>query len=501
MPFTLKKIQIIAALLWGSFCIDGFALEGADLNTPLDQSECNPTFLNSTNRILCLHTSSLGDGITEVKDKESGQKVFYQTEHDGFPYEKSIRDHFLIQWNKSKKTEPALKDYMVDAFRRVPEGLTLIGKFHSDRPTIIYAHGWTPSEEFLDSFNNGEGWRKAGFNTLIFRWHRAALDLGTCPFLFSLPLTCPKVAEQRIWNRSHSVGETLVTEFKNFFESVSPEYNQEIRVTGDSLGAQLAVYLAYRMQEEPSHYPRPTRVELLDPHVGATKFKTADPFPVDSPFVLPQHQDIRGRNCSQKDSQTEIACVLGNAMVVLQEKYSVAVVIYGAVVSWGQGIFGAPSMYDLKRVTNYYEANGSMLCTRSLLRKNHPDCGVGRSHSLVASQHRSPMLAYFWSISEANLPQEGLHSQTSTDSLRTHKRWIRQKSEGKYCNSKFHGITLHQMMSGTFGRTSYSKEEYSKEIQVRLGISKADADQCANAISFTSDRYDFNSLSSSASSP
>jgi hypothetical protein len=278
---------------------------------------------------------------------------------------------------------------------RIPEGLILVDsqnkpttQFDLTKPTIIHIHGWTPDGS-LEPFYYPDRWD--GYNRFVFNWHADAFDPGIMGMI-------PDEAEARVWagytfqKKPVSVdsgsdwkrvwgaaGEKLVSSYIHFWSVVGrSHYDQEIRVTGHSLGAQLGIYLVYALAVDPKtglHRPTapiPDRLDLLDPYVGSVFQRST--LPTHSPITLdPSFRDAQPR-------EINLMTLLQHMLEYFQSRYQVAVVDYSAIT----GIWFS---HDLWRFTNFQEMSAAWL---------------GRSN--VIYQHVALKATFFASVSEPRKP-------------------------------------------------------------------------------------------------
>ena len=176
-------------------------------------------------------------------------------------------------------TSPAFQPNESLEARTIPEGLCVVnmqgqcataGVLDRKKPTVIYIHGWTQSGE-TEGFVAAAKWATK-FNVMLFRWHRRSFDKNIVPI----------DAEVRIWaksNRGEAAFVSAAMEYKRMAATLGAGYNQEVRLVGHSLGAQLAVALVNKLVEENVSL-LPNRLELLDPAViGAQAFEKKPIFP------------------------------------------------------------------------------------------------------------------------------------------------------------------------------------------------------------------------------
>ncbi|NRA67134.1 MAG: hypothetical protein HRU19_21810 [Pseudobacteriovorax sp.] len=379
------------------------------------------------------------------------------------------------------------------------EGLYVIGEFSAEKPTIIFIHGWIPTYELgVPDFVNAQGWQQEGFNTVIYRFIEDAFDEGegeTCravpgsvPVLGGvLQTSCPKFAEQRVWNAG-GITDRFVDNYKTFF-SDKPDYDKEIRFVGHSLGAQLVASTAFAVHKEPTISVKPKRVELIDPYVGDEAFGTGLIRGALSPYY--PTEILENSECLDAEVRT-VYCAVENCLLWLKSR-RVGIAIYGSVSSQ---FFS----YDLRDNFNYQEFSNNWLCSKSLF-GDSPQC-LAPSFSVVTAKHFFPLFSYFWSINEA-IPENGISARTPTENLITQKIYRKQRSKGNWCNlersipfweegglNHVFGISRYD---GSIGRgyqdTTDSIDDFAERLVKYLGFNRNDAIQCGKAISLSNDTF------------
>lgn len=364
------------------------------------------------------------------------------------------------------------------------QGLSAIDGFDPARPTALYIHGWLRSSVSTPDFPNQRGWRTEGFNTLIFRWHRDAVDQGDLCMLFQVPFQCPRVSELRIWGDDTFIGERLVAQYEEFFAG-HPGYAEEVRVVGHSLGAELATYLTYRLAAE--HHPvTPARLELLDPFIGSDLVASGGQLPDDAVYPVPPDRVDASSRC-QSHLAANIYCVMENSLYALIRDHGVAVVDYSSVT-------GGATARDLRLFMNYQAFNDHWMCGKSPFGSD-ARCLV-RNEKVIALQHVAPVGAYFWSIEETAQPRNGFSARTPTAALRGEPRYLRQDPFGQDCNlgrkatlTDLGNLLFGDLPDGEVIPFSYGMADLSAWLQTWHEISEAAADQCAEALSFSNDEY------------
>lgn len=371
-----------------------------------------------------------------------------------------------------------------------PHGLDFLSPFDESKPTIIYVHGTLFDKEFLHNFPNVEGWVKAGFNAVAYRWHKAAFDDKVCVNFFGLTksIRCAYRSEKDVWGNGVWAGEEFVRHYEDFF-AARPDYHHEVRVVGASLGAQMATYLTYRLWEKDWQLgARPTRLELLDLFAGGKMVNGLPRIPADAVFPVPADQPAPSPACGEGNRYTQY-CVLENALYLLKE-LGVAIVDYGSNV---QGM----SAWDLRLFLNYQSFDAGYLCPKSWW-NNKAECGSGnllRDPYVLEAQHVFPLFAYMWSISEDRMPVNGFTARTPTEALVHTQRWIKQKPNDQYCNLP-KGKTLEALEYLAEGKFRLpqtwplgSFDALRGSLMTELGMSASMASQCAAAVSFSNDVY------------
>ena len=189
------------------------------------------------------------------EQKKSGAATFGPTNSvQDFPSNVVADESLNLNFENPKLTgsETLSKNAHADNVK-IPEGLTLVGTLNRGRNTVIYIHGWTASGE-AENFVAAEDWNRKGFNTFIFRWHRDSFEDA------KMPLN----AESRIY---YSALNKLLSDYQKLSAILGPQYAQEIRIVGHSLGTQLATSFVYTLMQK-SISPAPSRLDILDPFVG-----------------------------------------------------------------------------------------------------------------------------------------------------------------------------------------------------------------------------------------
>lgn len=177
------------------------------------------------------------------------------------------------------------------------------GYFDPKKPTLIFIHGWQPNTvknkdrlDFCYQYQTSETTESPVYNTLapwkdynvaIFYWNQFADELT--------PVIGPEEgvvsAEAKIYSTNGSRGmewkyldntgalhtcvagdNTCVTPTKDIvdlafdaYQTALPKfYHQEIRIAGQSLGAQVAIQLTAKIMQQPL-LPQPGRLVLMDP--------------------------------------------------------------------------------------------------------------------------------------------------------------------------------------------------------------------------------------------
>lgn len=143
----------------------------------------------------------------------------------------------------------------------VPEGFYLCGQFDLNAPTMIFVPGWSRAGE-AKGIILPELVHNANLNIIIFRNHIDTFDL-------SVP---PHNAERRIYKHSVKKFVSSWTKLGQFLEAnSSTPYQQEIRIIGHSLGAQVASASLYQLtKHNPASLPLPARLDILDIYLGRT---------------------------------------------------------------------------------------------------------------------------------------------------------------------------------------------------------------------------------------
>ena len=190
--------------------------------------------------------SNLSSTITP--DHDIFSKNPHNLAEEPLPYEEAATD-----LPAPKIDNKAHKDTMW-----VAEGFEVAGDGVIDpkRDTALYIHGWSQTGE-AEQFLAANKWNKAGFNVVIFRWHRRSYDTGIIP----------AKAQSRLWQ---SVASELHTLFKKqLAPALGASYlkrGKEFRVIAHSLGSQLGSFLTASLRRE--RFPiLVSRLELLDPYV------------------------------------------------------------------------------------------------------------------------------------------------------------------------------------------------------------------------------------------
>ncbi|NRA63345.1 MAG: hypothetical protein HRU19_02610 [Pseudobacteriovorax sp.] len=279
--------------------------------------------------------------------------------------------------------------------------------------------------------------------------------------------------------------------YQSFF-SQHPSYDEEIRIVGHSLGAQVASYATYRLHTESFTGPKPARLELIDPFIG-TDIADTGVLPTNLNYVIPAPQYNPGSICGNYNNDT-VYCVIENSLTILKDQHDVGIAIYGAASA---GAFA----YDLRKYFHYQSFSSNWLCSEFFWSGN-PVCTV-RNFSVFTAQHFFPLLSYFWSIDEAG-PVGGYNANTATATFLGPNKWLRQKEKGNFCNLQ-HGYKFWEEggLDHVFGVSRYpdsgfndgyqviawSKEEFARRLSANLGFSSWHANQCAKAISFENDTF------------
>jgi hypothetical protein len=126
-------------------------------------------------------------------------------------------------------------------------------EFDCKKPSVIFAHGWTTTGQATD-FPTPDKWRRAGFNTFMFRWHRRSFD--TEPIPLQAEARIPEVADELL---------AKVADVRALFptDMRAKDKRPEIRVVGHSLGGRLVTEMAAKAVMTDGGPPE--RIELLDP--------------------------------------------------------------------------------------------------------------------------------------------------------------------------------------------------------------------------------------------
>lgn len=165
-------------------------------------------------------------------------------------------------WRNPKVTD---SDRLVR--ENIPEGLTLVGRdgrpttnLDPNKKTVVYVHGWTPTERLIPVFPYPNLWNSE-FNTFIYYWH-------------------VRTAQNAFAAHNEASKEALINDFATEFnemrnrlqDSCSGGYSKELRIVGFSLGAILASYVAERVFYQNNQYSWhdvlhkvPRRLDLLEP--------------------------------------------------------------------------------------------------------------------------------------------------------------------------------------------------------------------------------------------
>ncbi len=365
----------------------------------------------------------------------------------------------------------------------LPEGMILLGDFDPLKPTIVSLNGWR-IERTADNFINLEGWQSAGFNTILYRWHKDAYDDTLCTIFGVIKMGCPKKAESRVWGDGVFSGRKFVQRYKDFF-SQYPHYAQEIRIATTSLGSQISTYLAYVLYEEMDEaIAKPVRLEMIDTFAGNAQTGTGGTLPSDTDFPIPEDQDIPGGSPCHEYNRTSTYCVMENALFILKNRHNLAIVNYSSSI-------GGATTYGFRKFLNFQGFHDDWLCSRHWF-QNKADCGPlfkGGSVHVIAGQHVFPQYTYYWSISEpysANLP---FSAATPTQVILSGTRFFRQKPVANYCETS-HGKSLGDILTVIVNRTDISNvSRFADAIVQGLGINRETAMQCAEAVSFMNDEF------------
>ncbi|NJM07490.1 VWA domain-containing protein [Candidatus Gracilibacteria bacterium] len=190
------------------------------------------------------------------------------------------------------------------------DGRAIPGFYDPSKPTIIFTHGWERnrvSDGRLAGTNLSEGrtnfawrlydtnvaefWLDQGWNVGLFQWTQLANDRAS-PGLTFFP--SPYFAQSKIWTPDgpagmrwakcskdeyedrpeFTPGVSVARLFYEAYQDALAQYSgSEIRLAGNSLGAQLVIamaQIAYTEDQLPSSR-RPQRIALLDPYWGPTR--------------------------------------------------------------------------------------------------------------------------------------------------------------------------------------------------------------------------------------
>lgn len=192
-----------------------------------------------------------------------------------------------------------------------------IGYFDPKKPTIIFIHGWQPNTvggqkrfDFCYQYQTGPDSQSPVYNTLtawgdynvaVFYWNQFADEAQ----LIS-PEESLVAAEAKIYTTQGSRGmewkyldrfgivqtcrngdptcvmpqeDILDLAFDAYKQAMPADYHQEIRIAGQSLGAQVAIQLTDKIMQNPS-LAQPSRLVLLDPYFSSNgKFISENELP------------------------------------------------------------------------------------------------------------------------------------------------------------------------------------------------------------------------------
>lgn len=177
------------------------------------------------------------------------------------------------------------------------------GYFNPNKPTVIFIHGWAPDStkgqtrfDFCYQYSTGKNTLSPVYNTLqpwkgynvgVFYWNQFADESQII-----LPEAALVAAEAKIYSTNGTRGmewkyidkagveqvcragdsgclvpKEDITDmaFDAYKQALPADYKNEIRITAQSLGAQVAIQLTAKIMQHPL-MPQPTRLALLDPY-------------------------------------------------------------------------------------------------------------------------------------------------------------------------------------------------------------------------------------------
>ncbi len=179
------------------------------------------------------------------------------------------------------------------------------GYFDPNKPTIIFIHGWQPStvnvknrfdfcykyktakNTYSPTLNVLQSWK--GYNVAVFYWNQFADDnlyaaeakVYTTHGVHGMQWkyldkagvehTC-KSGDSSCVTPNESITDLAFDAYK---KSLPKVYNKELRITGQSLGAQVAIQLTKKIMQHPL-LPQPTRLVLMDPYFSEDGVFTAE---------------------------------------------------------------------------------------------------------------------------------------------------------------------------------------------------------------------------------
>jgi hypothetical protein len=180
------------------------------------------------------------------------------------------------------------------------------GYFNSNKPTIIFIHGWSPNmtenkrrfslcyqyktsnTEYSKMYNTLKYFKAKGWNVGIFYWTQFADQLYIPKVESKIYPNIPFSSRSWVYldknNQIQTCSNTLnkhcmalpknargqqdsVSElaFHAYADGLPANYQQNIRIAGFSLGSQVAIQLTHQIVQN-QHLPQPSRLVLLDPY-------------------------------------------------------------------------------------------------------------------------------------------------------------------------------------------------------------------------------------------
>jgi hypothetical protein len=365
------------------------------------------------------------DGYWMRNTSESAMPVFPENRSSSWPNQ-------LAQARNATSASMSVALYLIS------------GKFDSQKPTVIFLHGWMGEVPQGTAVGFPDMWRDqamaAGFNVAIFDWHKLSWDDGKgCPGLKAIGImNAPCNASFNLFKKD-GAGDIFLREYADskLFPS---SYKQEVRLIGHSLGSVLALSVGYRLNvgEQFHSLAKPSRIDLIDPAfaVGMTSDRTA-PFGRQIPsddLLPPDYKKSIVKNFTARSAchSTSLPlrpanhlsqyCQVEGMAYLLVKNHSVAIAKFSSIV-------GRLTSMDFTKVVHYQAFSPLAF------------------HADANSRHGTPLASYWFSFAPGEPKGAFDASSSSKDVL-------------KSCRDRIDGKRFSLMQTAGFNTIDMQDDEY-----------------------------------------